>query len=310
MNLLGITLLLAWSTAEGYVVHGRQGLQCYNTLSRRCMATLHRSAASGGDEDLNELVVAARHGDVATMERVLTEDQGALNSRSSCSKPTQMDGATGEWVCPSRHQSAAPTTPPTRHADSSGGELRDHRLCRRTMHRRMCARARAHATQRTQHTQHTQHTQPTRATHAALIWASRMGFDQAVSLLLKKDGVDVDAATASGWTALYAAAMNGEEECVEALLLAGANIEAAMAMDDEFTNVKLLRMVEEAGIDRSPRVGGKGHMAPTRAAAPGGGRARTRPQTHHARRTTTHHARRKRQGLVSFFIRIPSYSHP
>ena len=104
MNLLGITLLLAWSTAEGYVVHGRQGLQCYNTLSRRCMATLHRSAASGGDEDLNELVVAARHGDVATMERVLTEEPRMLNSGASCSKPPQMDGATGAWMFPSHHQ--------------------------------------------------------------------------------------------------------------------------------------------------------------------------------------------------------------
>jgi len=88
----------------------------------------------------------------------------------------------------------------------------------------------------------------------ALIWASRMGFEQAVELLLKEKNIDVNAVTATGWTALYAAAMNGEEECVEALLLAGADIEAAMALDDEFTNVKLLRMVEEAGIDRSLQV--------------------------------------------------------
>ena len=85
-----------------------------------------------------------------------------------------------------------------------------------------------------------------------------MGFEQAVDLLLKKKNIDVNAVTTTGWTALYAAAMNGEEECVEALLLAGADIEAAMALDDEFTNVKLLRMVEEAGIGRSLQVGGEG----------------------------------------------------
>ena len=101
MNLLGLTLLLAWSAVEGYLPSSPRRLQCYNTLSRRCIATLH---ATGGDEDGNELVVAARHGDVATMERVLTEEPRMLNSGASCSKPPQMDGATGAWMFSSHHQ--------------------------------------------------------------------------------------------------------------------------------------------------------------------------------------------------------------
>lgn len=131
-------------------------------------------AGADASSDTNELVLAARHGDVAAASKALAADPSLLNARVNCAKPPQMDQST------------------------------------------------------------------------ALIWASRLGFAAVVDVLLAAGGADVDAATTAGWTALFAAAQNGEEECVESLLVAGADLATALALGDEFTNVKLARMAGPA----------------------------------------------------------------
>jgi len=77
---------------------------------------------------------------------------------------------------------------------------------------------------------------------SALVWAARQGQIECVSLLLEAKA-NVDAATSSGWTPLYAAALNGHEQIVEMLVRDGASVANALSVGDERTNINLKRMV-------------------------------------------------------------------
>jgi len=79
---------------------------------------------------------------------------------------------------------------------------------------------------------------------SALLWAARQGQLEAVRLLIKA-AADVNAVAASGWTPLYAAALNGHYMIVEELLANGAHVASALALGDERTNINLRRMVSE-----------------------------------------------------------------
>ena len=77
---------------------------------------------------------------------------------------------------------------------------------------------------------------------SALVWAARQGQIDCVSLLLTANA-NVNAATRSGWTALYAAALNGHDQIVEMLVARGASVADALSIGDERTNINLKRMV-------------------------------------------------------------------
>jgi hypothetical protein len=79
-----------------------------------------------------------------------------------------------------------------------------------------------------------------------LIWAARQGKLAAVQILLSAHA-NVNAAASSGWTALYAAALNGHEDIVSLLVDSGADVKAAMNVGDERTNLNLNRMLLESG---------------------------------------------------------------
>ena len=64
--------------------------------------------------------------------------------------------------------------------------------------------------------------------------------------LLLSSAADVNAVAPSGWTALYAAALNGHETIVELLVSNDASVAAAMGVGDERTNLNLKRMLREA----------------------------------------------------------------
>jgi hypothetical protein len=160
-----LSLALAVAVVESFLLPPRE-------LVRR--STFLLASTTDASSDANELVLAARHGDVTSVSKALAENPGLLNARVSCAKPPQMDQST------------------------------------------------------------------------ALIWASRLGFVAVVDALLGSGRAEVDAATTAGWTALFVAAQNGEEECVESLLAAGADLATALALGDEFTNVKLARMAGPA----------------------------------------------------------------
>jgi len=145
--------------------------------------------------DSNELVVAARRGNVAAIERLLA-DGARVNDGVPCAKIGDMDGAT------------------------------------------------------------------------ALIWAARQGFFDSVELLLRADA-EVNSRTRSGWTALYVAALNGHSEVVDRLLAQGADVEAALNVGDERTNLNLERMV--AAFQANPTAAAPPAVAatpPSAAAAP------------------------------------------
>lgn len=61
----------------------------------------------------------------------------------------------------------------------------------------------------------------------ALIWAARMGSTSCLQLLLSYAGVDVNAASDTGLTAMHAAAVKDNLQNVRLLLAAGASLEAA-----------------------------------------------------------------------------------
>ena len=77
---------------------------------------------------------------------------------------------------------------------------------------------------------------------SALVWAARQGQIDCVSLLLEAKA-NVNAATRSGWTPLYAAALNGHEQIVEMLVARGASVADALSVGDERTNINLKRML-------------------------------------------------------------------
>ena len=90
---------------------------------------------------------------------------------------------------------------------------------------------------------------PTMDNGCALIWAARQGQLEAVRLLIRAKAEVNLCCSPSGWTALYAAALNGHEQIVQELLNSGADVEAALALGDERTNLNLNRM---AGTSLSP----------------------------------------------------------
>jgi len=83
---------------------------------------------------------------------------------------------------------------------------------------------------------------PTMEGASALVWAARQGQLEAVTILLENNA-NVNIATASGWTALYAAALNGHDQIVDLLLTRGASVADALSLGDERTNINLNRMV-------------------------------------------------------------------
>ena len=70
---------------------------------------------------------------------------------------------------------------------------------------------------------------PTMDGATPIIWAARQGKLEAVQLLLS-NAADVNAAAQSGWTALYAAALNGHETIVELLVSNDASGEPTLIL--------------------------------------------------------------------------------
>ena len=89
---------------------------------------------------------------------------------------------------------------------------------------------------------------PTMDGATSIIWAARQGRFEAVQLLISNKA-DVNAAAQSGWTALYAEALNGHETIVALLVNNGASVESAMRIGDERTNLNLQRMLDAADLD-------------------------------------------------------------
>ena len=90
---------------------------------------------------------------------------------------------------------------------------------------------------------------PTMDGATPIIWAARQGKLEAVQLLLS-NAADVNAAAQSGWTALYAAALNGHETIVELLVSNDASGEPTLILTP--TLIPTLTTEPDANPDPNP----------------------------------------------------------